>query len=105
MSGVKELAATLFFSGDVLRDGLLQSLIGGWDCGRRCRNSVLCPDFCGIVCADCDPGGHRLYGQVAFIMDPHLAQFHFGQSTLPLILGGVIVGAVRWGAGKPGDEG
>lgn len=90
---LKELSANLFFSGDVVRDGLLQSLIVDGIVGGVVAILYYVPIFVVLfaLIAILEDTGYM--ARVAFIMDRILRSFGLhGQSTLPLILGGVIVG-------------
>lgn len=90
---IKGAAATLFFSGDLLRDGLLQSLIVDGIVGGVTAILYYVPIFVVLfaLIAILEDTGYM--ARVAFIMDRILRSFGLhGQSTLPLILGGVIVG-------------
>ncbi len=90
---LKEGTAALFFSGDLLRDGLLQSLLVDGIVGGVVAILYYVPIFIVLfaLIAILEDTGYM--ARVAFIMDRVLRGFGLhGQSTLPLILGGVIVG-------------
>lgn len=93
INSVKGAAAALFFSGDVLRDGLLESLLVDGVVGGVVAILYYVPIFVVLfaLIAILEDTGYM--ARVAFIMDRVLRGFGLhGQSTLPLILGGVIVG-------------
>ncbi len=90
---LKEYVSNLFFSGDLLRDGLLQSLLADGVAGGVVAILYYVPIFAVLfaLIAILEDTGYM--ARVAFIMDRVLRGFGLhGQSTLPLILGGVIVG-------------
>jgi ferrous iron transport protein B len=83
----------LFYSSDLLRDGLLQSLLVDGIIGGVIAIWYYVPLFAVLfaLIAILEDTGYM--ARVAFIMDRILRSFGLhGQSTLPLILGGVIVG-------------
>lgn len=93
INSVKGMTSALFFSGDVLRDGLLESLLVDGVVGGVVAILYYVPIFVVLfaLIAILEDTGYM--ARVAFIMDRVLRGFGLhGQSTLPLILGGVIVG-------------
>ena len=83
----------LFQSSDLLRDGLFQSLIGNALAGGIIAVLYYVPIFVVLfaLIAVLEDTGYM--ARIAFIMDRVLRGFGLhGQSTLPMLLGGVIVG-------------
>ena len=90
---IKEYVSSLFYAGDLLRDGLVQSLLVDGVVGGVVAILYYVPIFVVLfaLIAILEDTGYM--ARVAFIMDRVLRGFGLhGQSTLPLILGGVIVG-------------
>ncbi|PID57603.1 ferrous iron transport protein B [candidate division KSB3 bacterium] len=90
---LKVYASNAFYTGDVLRSGLVQSLLADGVVGGVVAILYYVPIFTVLfaLIAILEDTGYM--ARVAFIMDRVLRGFGLhGQSTLPMILGGVIVG-------------